>query len=645
MTRAKGKTESVARTSADLLAEQVERLKAVFPECVAEGKVDFEELKAALGEIADDSPERYSFTWAGKRDAIRLLQVPSRATLVPCRKESVNFEDTKHLFIEGDNLEVLKLLYRAYAGRVKMIYIDPPYNTGNDFIYPDNFTDPLDTYLQLTGQKDSEGNVLTSNPETSGRYHSAWLSMMYPRLFVARQLLREDGVLLASIGDTELANLLCIMNEVFGEENQLGTFLWKSRAKPTNAGDAIYRPQRVGEYVLVYGRNATVTQFFPLLSGEERSYPHADERGRYRTTTILTSNRGRYRRETMRFDAGGFTPPEHQRWKAGRDIIQELLDSGHIEFRDGIPFRKHYEDEETAEHDPLWTYLPEEWTGTAESGKAELSELVGPDHGLDSVKPVGLIRLFAEAVTRAGDIVMDFFAGSCTTAQAVMQQNHLPPSGARTFVMIQLPEPTDEGSRPYLAAFKTVADIGKARMRGVIARLEEETEGDQDIFSSQEPPEDLGFRVFKLNESHYRNWAGVEEKDEGALLKRMEEFADPLLPGWKPENVIWEVAIKEGFSLSSTIERLDPQITQMTQKTEKREQESVKSARSADNVVWRVTDPDRDQSFLICLDETLEEATVKALGLDKNDLFVCRDIALTDDLAANLALQCRLKTI
>jgi adenine-specific DNA-methyltransferase len=181
----KNKREPVARTSPDLLTEQIGRLHQIFPDCVTEGKVDFEKLRAVLADEIEDRPERYSFTWAGKRDAIRLLQAPSRATLIPCPEQSVNFDQTGHIFIEGDNLEVMKLLYKAYFGRVKMIYIDPPYNTGNDFIYPDNFADPLDTYLKLTGQKDSAGNLLTSNPETSGRYHSAWLSMMYPRLFLA----------------------------------------------------------------------------------------------------------------------------------------------------------------------------------------------------------------------------------------------------------------------------------------------------------------------------------------------------------------------------------------------------------------------------------------------------------------------------
>ncbi|MCK4471816.1 MAG: site-specific DNA-methyltransferase, partial [Anaerolineae bacterium] len=211
--------EPVQTETPNIAAEQRARLRELFPEAFTESKVDFEKLRATLGDLVDDGPERYRFTWAGKRDAIRMLQMPTRATLVSCREESLNFDETQHIFIEGDNLEVLKLLYKPYFGRVKMIYIDPPYNTGHDFIYPDNYADPLGVYLQLTGQQDAEGNLLTSNPETSGRYHSAWLSMMYPRLFLARQLLREDGVIFVSIDDHEVHNLRLLMNEVFGEEN------------------------------------------------------------------------------------------------------------------------------------------------------------------------------------------------------------------------------------------------------------------------------------------------------------------------------------------------------------------------------------------------------------------------------------------
>jgi adenine-specific DNA-methyltransferase len=226
MSDIKVKRQPVERTSPDIAAEQLDRLRQIFPEVFSEGKVDFDKLRATLGENVATGPERFSFGWAGKQQAISLLQTPSHATLLPCPEESIHFDTTGNVFIEGDNLEVLKLLYKPYFGRVKLIYIDPPYNTGQDFVYPDNYADPLATYLQLTGQMDADGNLLTSNPETSGRYHSAWLSMMYPRLFLARQLLREDGVIFLSIDDHEVHHLRLLMNEVFGEENFVAHIVW-----------------------------------------------------------------------------------------------------------------------------------------------------------------------------------------------------------------------------------------------------------------------------------------------------------------------------------------------------------------------------------------------------------------------------------
>jgi len=302
------KTEKVPFETPDIVAEQVERLKEIFPEVVAEGKVDFDKLKATLGEIVDDSPDRYSFTWAGKRDAIRLLQLPSRATLKPCPEESVDWETTKNLFIEGENLDVLKLLYKSYAGRVKMIYIDPPYNTGKDFIYPDNFADPLDTYLKLTGQKDAEGNLLTSNPETSGRYHSAWLSMMYQRLFVARQLLQKGGLLFVSIDDHELQNLRMLMNEVFGEECFKNCIVFRRGMKSVQAQFDTVDALTVGhEYVVMYARDPSVR--FQHLRIELDQAKAGTWNNHWRGTD----------RPTMRYELFGITPESGQwRWSKER---------------------------------------------------------------------------------------------------------------------------------------------------------------------------------------------------------------------------------------------------------------------------------------------------------------------------------------
>jgi adenine-specific DNA-methyltransferase len=282
------KKEPVSRVAADLVAEQVGNLKELFPNVVSEGKIDFDKLRLTLGDaIVEGTQERFSFSWTGKREAVQVLQTPSAATLIPCPEESVNFETTQNLIIEGDNLEVLKLLFKPYFGKVKLIYIDPPYNTGQDFVYPDDYADPLGTYLQLSKQADSEGNLLTSNPETSGRYHSAWLSMMYPRLFLARQLLRENGVIFVSIDDHELHHLRMLMNEVFGEENFVANVVWQKRYVSNVTAKYL---SDMHDHVVVYARQIENISVNRLERSEEQladyKNPDEDVRGPWRAQDL-----------------------------------------------------------------------------------------------------------------------------------------------------------------------------------------------------------------------------------------------------------------------------------------------------------------------------------------------------------------------
>lgn len=624
------KPTPVERSSVNLVTEQIERLKEIFPEVVTEGKVDFEKLKATLGEVVDDRPERYSFTWAGKRDAIRLLQMPSRATLKPCPDESVDWETTKHVFIEGENLEVLKLLYKSYAGRVKMIYIDQPYNTGNDFIYPDNFADPLDTYLKLTGQKSAEGNLLTSNPETGGRYHSAWLSMMYPRLFVARQLLQEDGVIFVSIDDHEVYNLRVLMNEIFGGENFVASVIWQKMYAPKSSAKHFSEDH---DFIVVYAKNASLwrADLLPRTEDQDSVYtnPDDDPRGPWRPNNLAARNyysKGSY---SIRCPGGREIPgpPKGSYWRVSEERLWELHRQGRIWWgRDGnnVPAPKIYLSEVKQGRVPqtLWFFKD---VGHTQEAKKELLEFVDfgiTDNVLDTVKPTRLIQRILQVSTSVEEesVILDFFAGSASLAHAVLKQNR-EDGGRRRFVCVQLPErlPIPE------KRLHTIADIGKERIRRVIQKLKEEAKGQQKLFKGCETPEDLGFRVFKLAESNYRQWGGLEERAGEKYAAEMELFTDPLLPGSKVEDVVWEVALKEGYGLSSTVEE-------------------VKGIKG--NRVRRVTDPDHNsQSFLVCLDDTLKEATVRALKLGKDDLFVCRDAALTDEQAANLALTCKLKTI
>ena len=606
----------VARETGNLLAEQTEQLRGVFPEVFTEGKVDWEKLRAALGNLVDDRPERYSFTWAGKRDAIRLLQTPSRATLVPAKEESVNFDTTQHLFIEGDNLEVLKLLYKPYFGRVKMMYFDPPYNTGNDFIYPDSFADPLDSYLKLTGQKTAEGNLLTTNPETSGRYHSAWLSMMYPRLFLARQLLREDGVVFISVDDHEVHNLRLMLNEMFGEENMLPPIV--RRAKIGGGSDNKHVAREI-DYVLGAARNIEMLPKFFLPHSEKdlMRYSQKDDQGSYFWDTYSRSGLASEVPESdslfyeVKFPDG---TKRSDRWRRSQARLKLDIDQGEAKYVQtphgwNIHFKQRLNDDGKRPRQILFDGM-----GNTE-GSADL-ETVWPGLAFSYPKPISLISHLAKICAAEDSIVLDLFAGSGTTAQALLELNR-EDGGNRRFIMVQLPEPTDNKQ------FPTIAEIGKERIRRVIKKMVKERKGELDL-KSRTTPEDLGFKVFKLAASNYRQWEGVETKDAGVYAETLKLHTDPLVDGWKAEKVIYEVVIKEGYGLNCRVEK-------------------VKEVKESE--VWRVTDPDKAQSFLICLDDTVPLKGLKPLALKKDDLFICRDCALDDAAAANLALQCRLKTI
>lgn len=623
--------ERIASQSPDFRAELREQLRAVVPEAFAEGKLDADKLKALLGEGGDAGPERYSFSWAGKRDAIAMLQAPTRATLIPDREHSVNFDEAQHVFIEGENLEVLKVLYRSYFGRVKMIYIDPPYNTGNDFIYPDDFADPLDNYLRITGQKNGNGDYTTSQVDTSGRIHSAWLSMMYPRLVLARQLLRDDGVIFVSIDDHEVANLRALMDEIFGEENLLASIIWQKMDSPSRNDEARYLTN-YHDYIIAYARNSDSVALKQKAKPEIlKAYPIKWADGRLARRRQFRKNGKEARREdrpTLWFD---LTAPDgtqvwpvapegwEGRWAATKATWDEREKAGLTEWikRDygWVPYTIEF-----APNSPSVPW-PTIWTDVDQNrqAKAEFTALMGSNVEFDNPKPSALVKQLLRMSTSGEDIVFDFFVGSGTTAQAVLDLNHEDGSNRR-FVVVQLPEKTVQGERAQ--QLKTIADIARMRIKKAIDRIKAGN-GERDP-DEAEGPENLNFRAMSLYTTSFRSWSGVADKDASVVVQQIEVFSDSLVPGWKSENVIWEVALREGYSLTSRIEKIDNTGTQ---------------------TFWRVTDPDREQSFIICLDSALTLETVRALKLPKNALFVCRDTALDDTLSANLALQCRLKVL
>lgn len=612
------KSDKVEHFTPSVLDERLGNLKQMFPEFFTDGKLDVPKLRELLGEGVEEETERYRFTWAGKRDAIQLLQTPTRATLVPCREESVDFDTTENIFIEGDNLEALKLLYKPYFGQVNAIYVDPPYNTGDDFVYRDNYTDPLHSYLQLTGQRDEEGKPLTTNVETSGRYHSDWMSMMYPRLFLARQLLSDDGLIFVSIDDNEVHNLRLMMNEIFGEENCIQLLVWQ---RHSGAGNHAKYCATDHEYILAYAKHLQAIDKLrrPLKKEEEAAYTETDDNyptlGPYKTRDFESQEQyGGYTGHQYKIKCpDGSTILSKWRWKEQRFL--QAKKENRIAFtqdEDGIwqVAYKLYRDESRRVLRSLLTDVEKN-----SQGRTQIRELFKEYHIFDYPKPVGLVKHLLQ-FSSPNAVVLDFFAGSCTTAQAVLELNR-EDDGNRRFIMIQLPEPTPEKSAAKRVGYETIADIGKERIRRV---LDVRQDGDD-----QFEPRDIGVKIFKLTESNYRSWNGIPEDAHEAYVEQISLFLDdPLVEGWVPENVIYEVALKEGYRLDSPIEQ-------------------VKGLQR--NVIFRVVSANQKQAFYICLDEELFQDDIDTLGLTHDNLLVCRDQAMDDTQAANLALQCRLKTI
>ncbi len=628
--------------SSSALTDKLEQLRQLMPEVFSEGKFDYDKFKRLFTEDIDERPERYSFTWAGRREATRLLQAKSRAALIPAKGESVNFDNTKNLFIEGDNLEVLKLLRNSYFNRVKMIYIDPPYNTGNDFIYPDDFKDPLGVYQQLTGQKDENGNSLTTNSEASGRFHSSWLTMMYPRLFVARQLLRADGVIFVSIDRNELHNLIMLMNEIFGEENYISTITVVNNFKGRSDDKFI---ATANEFLLMYQKGNFDTYGVPLPDEYLDEYTERDEENRpYRLQGLR--KRGSSSRREDRPDmyypfyispANGNVSlmrtseddvevyPKLQdgadgRWRWGKDTAASRIDeltSRKVSGRDEWDiFQIDYAETDGS----LKSIKPKSvWLGSEFSSDTgtRIYKSIMNGNEFPNPKSPNLIRYCLVQSTKDDDIVLDFFAGSGTTAQSVMELNR-EDGGNRKFILVQVPEFTAEKSVAYRNGFKTIDEISKERIRKVVAKMQD------NIPQNRELAEDLGFKVFKLDESHWKQWDGVEEDTPDAYIKQMEMFADPLTEGWTVENLIYEVAVKEGLSLNIRIEK-------------------VKDIDA--NAIYSVNDPETERNLYICLDDKINMGAVASLKLTLDDSFICRAIALDDTTAANIDLQCRLKTL
>ncbi len=545
-------------TSADVLGGRMEQLRELFPEVFVEGEIDFDRLKNALGDFVGEGRERYGLSWAGKADAIRAIQAPSVGTLVPCPEESVNFDTSENLFIEGDNLEVLKLLQKGYYGKVKMIYIDPPYNTGNEFIYPDNFREGLEEYLRYSGQTGDGGIRLSTNAETSGRYHSKWLDMMYPRLFLARTLLRTDGVLFVSIDDHEVHNLRLLMDEIFGSENFIACVVWQRVYAPKNTAKYFSDDH---DYILVYARDADTwrPELLPRTEEANARYdnPDDDPRGRWKASDLTARNyysQGQY--EVKSPSGKTFKPGRGRYWRTSPDGFQELREDRRIWWGpdgDSMPAQKRFLSEVKQGIVPqtLWKYQD---VGHTQDAKKELLKYVDfeeTENVLNSVKPVRLVQRMLQIATRAedGDIVLDFFAGSAVSGHAVMAQN-LEDSGNRRFILAQLPEPLPKPEKDL----ETIFDMGAARLKKVTKEITNGESGKLEGARASKLLPLLGFRKLKLTSSNFKLWDGAQESAPEQLKDQLQLFAENVKADREEQDILYELMLKAGLPLTAPIE-------------------------------------------------------------------------------------------
>ena len=555
--------EKMKMHSPNLTQENIARIRELFPGCVTEAQsedgklrlaVDFDQLRQELSESIVEGPqERYHLNWPGKREALLTANAPIARTLRPCREESVDFDTTKNLFIEGDNLEALKLLQETYLGKVKMIYIDPPYNTGNDFIYEDDFAENSEEFLKRSNQKDEEGNRLVANTEANGRFHSDWLSMMYPRLKLARNLLKDDGVIFISVDDGEHTSLKKLCDEILGAENFRNTILARRRVKSLNsqfADDGLFSMNVGFEYILVYAKSTVF-----LMQALQMQKKDASTKGRW---DVFWSNADR---PTMRYDILGFTPQTGQ-WRNSKEKA-DISISNYQKFLNN--FEQKMTIEEYSIKSGITKFIRRIPDGTGKNGGVqhwiapsstslrtsnwidiEVSQISKEiDLPFDNPKSKQLImELIKLANLKNDDILLDFFAGSATTAHAVMQLN-AEDGGNRNFIMVQLPEPCDEKSEAFKAGYKTIAEISKERIRRAGKKI---LEGE----CHEDWNKDIGFRVLKIDSS---NMADVYYTPDAIEQNQLKIFTDNIKPDRKPEDLLFQVLLDWGVDLSLPIRK------------------------------------------------------------------------------------------
>ncbi|WGK65674.1 site-specific DNA-methyltransferase [Croceiramulus getboli] len=545
--------------SENIVESNIDKLKALFPEIVTEGKIDFKVLQEVLGNELEEGEEYYRFTWAGKANARREAQKPSTGTLRPAPEESVDWDTTENLYIEGDNLEVLKLLQKGYAGKVKMIYIDPPYNTGKDFVYKDNYKDNLRNYQEVTGQIDKEGNKLSTNSDSDGRYHSNWLNMMYPRLRLARNLLKDDGVIFMSIDDNEIENLIKLCNEVFGEENRVDILKWKRKKQPSFLAK---HTAKVMEYVLVYskqkialeklsieGTSDSTKKVINISNNESIRIFKKGVRVKIGDSGVIKA--GVYKIRTMEVEYLNDVKYENgktiekvevkSKFSTSQDNIDNYIDDELLFITSNYGLRRDVSEDEKGKRKSITDLLLKDWGDNQESD-SEMRELFDTTEYFDYTKPSQLIRNLIKSNFTEDSIVLDFFSGSGTTAQSVMEMN-TEDLGKRKHIQIQLPEIIDEKNKAFKDGYKLISEIGKERIRRAAKKI-------ASAHSEKAKDLDLGFKVFKLDTSNIKGWDGNPDNLDDSLF----DAQDNIKTDRTEHDVLYEILLKYGLDLTLPIE-------------------------------------------------------------------------------------------
>ncbi|MFC2544265.1 MAG: site-specific DNA-methyltransferase [Aggregatibacter sp.] len=531
----------------DNLSIKLTQLKLLLPEIFCEEQIDFQKFQQLFSDHITSDPERYMLNWAGKSEAYRILQAQTCKTLTPQPAESVNFASTENIFIEGENLDVLKVLQKSYFNSIKMIYIDPPYNTGNDFVYNDNFKQDLKDYQEKSGELDDEGNLklaFKKNSKENGHFHSKWLNMMLPRLHLAKNLLKDDGVIFISIDDNEQAQLKLLCDEVFGEENFVEQIIWEKKFSPQN--DAKYFSKN-HDYLICYAKNLTEVEIKLLPRSEEmnaryKNYDN-DPRGVWTSDNLLRKDRQQSGVYTITTPNGTqHNPPTGRSWRVSQTKFAEMVADNRIWFgEDGgnVPRIKRFlnEVQNGTKGISLWKFNE---VGHNQEASQELRKLFDGDSYFDTPKPLRLLKRMLNLSTNKNDLVLDFFAGSATTAHAVMQLN-AEDNGNRRFICVQLPEVTDEKSEAFKAGFKNIAEISKERIRRA---------GKQIAENYPDKQLDIGFKVFKLTDSHFKQWQSPSAEN---LAQQIELFVDPLRKEAMPDAMLYEILLRLGLKLTAKV--------------------------------------------------------------------------------------------